>query len=190
MVRQARLPGGLATLVLLSPASVGYHLSAGMDDAVGVSPRETPNDASVDAQAHAIGTATDCDPVRPRVDAGTIQRAAFGDRFCGELVYHEDSTFETSSTPDQDLRSHVGTFDVVPANRLKGLEPCLPWCPSLPASQAAWSAVHTAGNGLGLTEDPETAGERAPEDRRQHVGERPAWRAQPKRCRTTPVPGG
>lgn len=175
------------------PAVGAEHLSVGYEDAWGVSPEEAPNDEdrTVNASAHERGITTECfEANTSSADTGEIVNASEADPFCGDLVYHNDSSLRQESPQDQDFAVNtisgaldIGTFDVrttrsyMLAHEARLIRNdlgvnCQPFCEDNPAGtgQALWEAFHSTGETLGLTDGPEEASNQSRDDRTQLYG--------------------
>jgi hypothetical protein len=127
-------------LLALAPTSLGYHLSVGAEDSLGVPDTEPP--ADTDPELYQRGLGQDCE--QPVDEDPTF---ATQDPFCGALVYHEDTRHEAVSPADQygqrgvsidlQMASYVGLY---------GITTCTPWC-DVPA---AYDVLHDAGAQLDL----------------------------------------
>lgn len=117
----------LALTIAVLPSAAAYHLSVGSQDAVGVSPDETPSNPDVGDDLYQRGVETECPS---DLDPDASSPGDLGDGFCGRLVYHAGTDLEQVSPTDQDLHSPIGTFDVVLTQYVGtyGLDTCYPWC--------------------------------------------------------------
>lgn len=170
MQKRALIVGIVMLTMGLVPAASGNHMSVGSQDAVGMSPDETPGDKSVPDDRHAVGTTStdDCfdddgeaiDPENAADVADKTVEAANNDAFCGRLDYNPDiDQFNAQSPVDQDLRGPIegGTWDVLYASYAGnyGLSTCYPWC--LPGGINVYRAAHDAMSEQGLSDNGETA---------------------------------
>lgn len=156
------------------------HFSLGGQEAVGVSPTETPDDPSVpgpdqDESAdtpYERAVRTDCfEPERhsmPSVDE--LREGAGSDSLCGQLVYHEDTNFTQVSDPDQRLHGPIGQFDVVRAYTTGGYHftHCLTFCTRIPGSTTTWNLLHDVGCQLDRTRCSDEVNDAADRGQRLH----------------------
>lgn len=169
-----------AVLVLAGiPGVAGKHTSIGSEDVILADSEEDPGDPTVTEEDHQTGVSTDCVEIEPedRHDEAALDQARGSDAFCGELVYHEGTEFETLSAPDQQYNGPIGHFDVVrtwtPAvsptvwSPIASEAKCVAWCG--PGGDALFYAVHDVGAQAGLTETGEEA-DRQEGDRGREYG--------------------
>ncbi len=171
----------------LAPMAAGFHLSAGANDAVGVTPEESPADPTVplDRQKVGLELPSTCFQADGNVtgSSGSVTAALESDDFCGRLVYNENPDLDfvqpkpgdwQQDTLDQDLRTFsmgdgtqvsITQFDVVQAQEAgaayysDGFSTCF-----VPGTGPTYKDAHDQGAALGLTEDGQAVGEKEPSD--------------------------
>ncbi len=171
----------------LAPAAAGFHLSAGVEDGVGVTPEEGTVDRPVtvplDRQKVGLGL-TGCQDFEATGSPGNVVASTdtSRDEFCELLKYNDlEETSElvqpkpsdwTSDTLDQHMPGfsipdvgsvQITQFDVVQANEAgaayfaPGFTTCF-----VPGTGPAYKTAHDVGAQAGLTEDGDTVAEKEP----------------------------
>ncbi len=164
------------------PLASGFHLSAGANDAVGVTPEESPDDPTVPLDRQNVGITDPDDCFEASGSADDIAASVDTDEFCGELVYNDlegtepliQPALDTGFALDQHMPAfsmgdgttvQVTQFDVVQVSEAgfgyfsDGFSTCY-----VPGSLSYYEAAHDAGNQVGLTPSSEDVHEQEPSD--------------------------
>lgn len=151
----------IATILLVGsvlPLASARHLSAGFEDSVGVGVDETPEDPSVPVEDWERGTTREgCFESEGNLSAQAANEAVTADPFCGELIYHQNTSLEHIAPQDQVFLDDdfIGEFDVHNVNYMgSAIER---W--DQPFVDPVWSGIHDAGQILGMTDSAEEADE-------------------------------